>query len=373
MKISVITVCYNSAKTLGQTIKSVIAQDYNGLEYIIVDGGSTDGTQDVIRKYGENVTYWISEPDCGIYDAMNKGLKVCTGEIVAFLNSDDWYESNVLKRVNSYFEKNDVDIVSGKTYTVYDEGIEKNIFARENDENIFFSVIYHHPALFVKRALFERVGVYDTSYKIAADTDWIIRAYSEGARILKVDDYFTYFRDGGLSSRNVYESQKEQYRAALNCASKHEKGELAERIKKYYTQVLANMRQNIRIQDAIANHIADVKKQFDLHKHYYIWGAGIRGKRCLELFGQIALKVDGFIDSSDQAAVDGYHVISPEEISRGEMNAEHIVCITPKGHEEEIQKELLQEGMPECNILLYTDILKRIAEFGELREEKESI
>lgn len=363
MKISVITVCYNSVRTLEQTIRSVLDQNYEELEYIIIDGGSTDGTLDIIRKYSENITRWISEPDYGIYDAMDKGLKVCTGEVVAFLNSDDWYNTNVLKRVNSYFEKNDVDIVSGKTYTAYAEYIKENMFARENDENIYFSVIYPHPALFVKKELFEKVGGYDTTFKIAADTDWIMRAYSEGAKILKVDDYFTYFRDGGLSSRNVYESQKEQYRAALNCAQMYGKWELAGRIKQYYTQVLLNIEQDIKIQDAISNRTEEVKKQFDLQKRYYIWGAGIRGKNCLDILEQLELFVDGFIDISDKAAVDGYLVISPSEI-----DTEHIVCVTPKGHEKEIEGQLLLMGIPSCHILFYTDMLERIAEFGELPE-----
>lgn len=137
LKISIITVCLNSVKTIEQTIRSVIMQDYDNLEYIIIDGGSTDGTMDIIRKYENYFSYWISEPDNGIYDAMNKSLKVCTGDVVAFLNSDDWYDNNVLKRVNSYFEENDVDIVSGKTYTVYGEVIKK-IYLHEKRMRMFF-------------------------------------------------------------------------------------------------------------------------------------------------------------------------------------------------------------------------------------------
>lgn len=368
MKISVVTVCYNSAETLEQTICSVIMQKYTELEYIIIDGGSTDGTKDIIRKYNADISFWISEPDKGIYDAMNKGLGFCTGDVVAFLNSDDWYDKNVLKRVNYYFEENDVDIVSGKTYTAYGQVIKENVFDRTDDENVFFSVIYPHPALFIKRKLFKKMGGYDMNYKIAADTDWIIRAYCAGAKILKVDDYFTYFRDGGLSSRNVYESQMEQYKSAMSCAQMHEKWELAERIKKHYTQVLEDIRQDIRINDAISNHLAIARKQIDLQKKCLIWGAGQRGKKCLEIMMRLELPVVGFVDILHKTAVEEYPVFSPDEI-----DTECIVCITPKGHEEEIQKQLLQKGMQACNIILYTDLLNKLAEIGEMQERPEVI
>lgn len=368
MKISVVTVCYNSAETLEQTIRSVITQNYDELEYILIDGGSTDGTLDIIKKYNTNISVWMSEPDNGIYDAMNKGLRLCTGDVVAFLNSDDWYDRDVLKRVNAYFENNDVDIVSGKTYTVNGEIVRQNVFDRSSDENVFFSVIYHHPALFAKRSLFQKMGGYDTNYKIAADTDWIIRAYAGGAKILKADDYFTYFRDGGLSSRNRYESIKEQYKAALDCAQMYEKRELTERIKEYYTEAIESTKQNIKVDDAISNHLASVRKQFDLQKKYLIWGAGQRGKRCLEILEQTGLAVDGFIDILHKTAVGGYTVFSPDEI-----DTDHIVCITPKGHEEEIQGQLLQMGIPACHIILYTDLLSRLAEFGEMQERPDVI
>lgn len=225
-------------------------------------------------------------------------------------------------------------------------------------------MIYHHPALFAKRKVFEKIGYYDTDYKIAADTEWIMRAFSEGIRILKADDYFTYFRDGGLSSRKVYESQMEQYKAALNCVKMYGgKEELVERINLHYKQVLESISQNIKVEDAIANHFACVRKQFDTKKRYYIWGAGIRGKKCLEIMEQIGLLIDGFIDSSKGTACGKYSVISPNEI-----DTEHIVCITPKGCEGEIEDQLIQMGMPTCNIILYTDFLDRIAEFGKMQE-----
>lgn len=95
LKISIVTVSYNAAKTIEQTIKSVINQTYSNIEYIVIDGGSTDGTVDIIRKYEDRIAYWVSEPDGGIFDAMNKGIKVATGEVVGIINSDDWYEHDL--------------------------------------------------------------------------------------------------------------------------------------------------------------------------------------------------------------------------------------------------------------------------------------
>lgn len=116
MRISIITVSYNSAGTIERTIKSVIQQDYGDVEYIVIDGGSTDGTVDVIRKYEKKIFFWLSEPDEGIYDAMNKGIRRATGEIIAFLNSDDWYQKNILSEVAEQFQDNNTQIVCGDVY-----------------------------------------------------------------------------------------------------------------------------------------------------------------------------------------------------------------------------------------------------------------
>lgn len=122
MKITVITVCFNSVVTIEKAIKSVINQDYLDKEYIIVDGGSTDGTLDIIRKYEKYITRWISEPDNGIFDAMNKGIEMASGDVIAFLNSDDWYMDSALSMVHEAFRENDCDCVCCDNYVIQKDG-----------------------------------------------------------------------------------------------------------------------------------------------------------------------------------------------------------------------------------------------------------
>ncbi len=361
MRISIVTVCYNSANTIEQTIQSVVSQNYSDLEYIIIDGGSTDGTVNIIKKYQEFISFWVSEPDHGVYDAMNKGLESCTGDIVAFLNSDDWYEKDTLKKVAQYFKDTKADMVSGNVYLYAEGGARKMELGRREKENVFFQVIYPHPALFVRRSLFRKMGGYDTSYRIAADMAWVINACAEGAEVLCVEDCFTYFRAGGLSSRQRYEGLKEHYKAALICAQRKCMGQTAEKIKAYYSDFLRMELCQQKMEDALENNLSEVKKLFDYSKGYYIWGAGERGKACLSLFARLGMPVIGFIDRNpDKMGVEGYPVVSIREIDR-----QQLICITPKGHESEIEEQLIRIGMSRDALLRYPDILEQIAKLGK--------
>lgn len=250
MKITVITVCFNSVKTIERTIKSVLAQNYSELEYIIIDGGSTDGTLDIIRKYKENLSVWISEPDDGLYDAMNKGLAKATGEVFAFLNSDDYYTENVLERVNEYFKTDDVDMVSGNMYICAEGTVKKAVYDKSNRENLFFGVVYPHPALFAKRELYIKYGGFDTSYKIAADSDWVMKVCLNGAKVICVEDYFTYFSDGGISSRKQYLALEEEYRMALKYAKLSAYAHMEKRVREFYPAQLKMVERRERKTDA---------------------------------------------------------------------------------------------------------------------------
>lgn len=364
MKISVVTVCFNSVNTIEQTIQSIVCQGYSDLEYIIIDGGSSDGTLDIIKKYRRYITSWISEPDCGIYDAMNKGLKKCTGEIIAFLNSDDWYEKDTLKKVEHYFMSTMADIVSGNVYLYSDGQVRKMELDREDEENVFFKVIYPHPALFVRHDFFNKMGGYDTSYKIAADTAWIINAYTAGATILSVEDCFTYFRIGGLSCQRSYEGLKECYKAAYMCAQSNGMELTVRRVEEYYSTLLKDAVREQKLVDALNNNIAEVKKLFDYNRRYYIWGAGERGRACQKLFTTLEIPIAGFIDRNpDKKDVEGYPVVPAGEIAQ-----QSFICITPKGYEREIMEQLILSGMDQADLLVYADLLEQIAELGKYEE-----
>lgn len=198
--ISIITVSYNAAQTIEQTILSVINQGFDDYEYIIVDGGSTDGTIEIIKKYQDKITYWVSEPDKGIYDAMNKGIKIANGELISLLNSDDWYEEGTLATVahNFYLNPN-LDVLHGLLRIINIENDEPSLIRGHYSSNLNNGMI-EHPTCFVKKELFEKTGVFDINYKSAADYDWMLRVKNSGINFLFIPIILANFRTGGMSS-----------------------------------------------------------------------------------------------------------------------------------------------------------------------------
>jgi len=181
LKISIITVAYNSSTTIETTLDSVQAQGYPDLEYIVVDGGSTDATLDVVRNYPGLVTQLISEPDRGIYDAMNKGVQRATGEVVGILNSDDFYRhSRVLQEVAEAFAADpELEVLMGDVDFVSDEDLQDPVrtYSATGFRPWMFRLGFMppHPAIFVRKSAYERVGLYKLGYRIAADFDFLVR------------------------------------------------------------------------------------------------------------------------------------------------------------------------------------------------------
>lgn len=359
MKITIITVCYNSAKTIENAIQSVISQNYHDLEYIIIDGGSTDGTLDIIETYKDDISLWISEPDNGIYDAMNKGIQRASGDVIAFLNSDDWYvlEADVFNQVERYFIDSGADIISGNIYYVNNEGLKRTVpLNKMTDENILLGAVYPHPAMFVKREIYLKMGCFDTSYKIAADNKWIIDAYMNGVKMLLVDDYFTCFREGGVSTAGKYDAMQEQFAIALDCAQRYHLTQMEEKIITFYTEMLQEIKREKCLESVLTEKPKELRERFDYSKGYYIWGTGVRGKKCLQIFQRLALPLKGFIDSNRyQESFSGYTVIKPEEIDQ-----ESYICITPKNYEDEIKSQLICMGIHENQIFTYSDMTETI-------------
>ena len=204
--ISVVTVSYNAVATIEQTILSVINQTYPNIEYIIIDGGSTDGTVDIIKKYADKIAYWVSEPDKGIYDAMNKGINVATGEWINFMNcGDSFYNDTVLEDVFKIADFSS-DIIYGNTNYIYDVGnyIKKGVIA--TTEN-------YMP--FVHQASFSRISLmkyrkFDLNYKICADRDFFHFAYKNNYRFEYISRVIAnYEAENGVSSLNVINLMRE--------------------------------------------------------------------------------------------------------------------------------------------------------------------
>ena len=205
MKISIITVTYNSEKYLEQTIISVIEQNYKNIEYIIIDGGSTDNTIQIINKFKNNINYFISESDKGIYDAMNKGIKIATGDVIGFLNSDDiYYDNNVLENIVNAFTNN-IDCLYGNIYFVDSNNINKIVrdYSGKNFSlNQFaFGHMPPHPSFYASKKLYNIVGFFKSGYKIAADFDFLVRALiNNNAKYMYINLPFVKMRSVGVSS-----------------------------------------------------------------------------------------------------------------------------------------------------------------------------
>jgi glycosyltransferase involved in cell wall biosynthesis len=223
LKISIVTPCFNSSATVAHTIESVLAQDHEDVEYIVVDGGSTDGTRDIVVSYGDKIAKFISEPDKGIYDAMNKGIKTASGDIIGIINSDDFYVDNdVLSKIVNTFEASGVDAVYGDLVYVDEvdtDRIVRNWKAGEYAANSFrWGWHPPHPCFFVKREFYERLGFFRDELRISADYELMLRyLHINSISVAYLPETLVKMRTGGASGaglsarKRAYEEDKKAW------------------------------------------------------------------------------------------------------------------------------------------------------------------
>lgn len=210
--LSVITIVYNNARDIERTMLSVLNQTYTGIEYIVVDGASNDGTLEIIKCYENRITKLISEKDKGIYDAMNKGLALATGDYVIFMNSgDEFYANDTVAKV--FATAPDADIYYGETEMVNDEreslGQRRHQAPEKfNWRSFKYGMSVSHQAIYIKRILAEP---YDPQYQLSADIDWIIRAAKKAKKIVKVNGYVAKYLVGGMSKAKHKQSLLERF------------------------------------------------------------------------------------------------------------------------------------------------------------------
>jgi glycosyltransferase involved in cell wall biosynthesis len=227
MKVSLITVSFNSEGTIEQTIRSVIGQTYfPNIEYIMIDGGSTDRTLDIIKEYKNHIKYFISERDNGIYDAMNKGIRASTGDVVAILNSDDiYFDNKVIEKVMGHFiNDSSLSAVYGDLYYVSQNDTSKVV--RKWISKAYYPDFFNdghvppHPTLFVKKRIYEEIGLFNLNYKLASDYEFMLRLFKKNSFKTKyISSVFIKMRLGGATNKsilNIIKGNKEILTAWIN-------------------------------------------------------------------------------------------------------------------------------------------------------------
>lgn len=215
--VTIITTIFNGEKYLEQTIKSIVEQTYDNLEYIVIDGGSTDGTLDILRKYNDKIAYWVSEPDKGISDAFNKGIILAEGDYINFQGSDDYLlASDVIEKMMEGL--NDEWLVCGKIERVANSQ-EKIVLLTTDGKfsklSLLFRMSLPHQALFTHKKFFEKYGLFDVNNKFCMDYELLLRAYKNFPEVIMKDVLVSAWRDGGVGADHTMKVYKEYYRIKM--------------------------------------------------------------------------------------------------------------------------------------------------------------
>lgn len=221
LKISIVTAVYNNRETVVGAIESILTQSFSNVELVLIDGGSTDGTLNALSTYRDRISAFVSEPDDGIYDALNKGIRLASGDVVGFLHADDLMaDEHVLKRVADAFADPDVDAVYGDlVYVRRNAPSEVVRYWRAGQfdiEQLRWGWMPPHPTFYVRRHVYERLGGFDVTYRIAADYDCMLRLLMSGIRVRYLPHLLVRMRVGGASNQsvsNVLLKSREDYRA----------------------------------------------------------------------------------------------------------------------------------------------------------------
>lgn len=347
--VSIITVCLNSEKTIEQTIKSVLGQTYKNIEYIIVDGKSSDGTLDIINMYRSQIAKMVSEPDEGLYDAMNKGISMATGDIVGIINSDDWYEPYTVEEVVECIRKTNADLVYGDMLEIDVEGTKLMIL--EDIENLRGDLKVPHPTVFIKKEVYDMYGKFDIQYKISADLDLVLRLLNKGIKVERIKKVLANFRMGGISQQKVALSNKE----VIQIGKKHCE-ELDEKERLYYLERINDIYKGYCFNELIENNpqkigdtICTILQEHNL-KELVIFGSGNWGKRIGKFLLNKHVPLSYYADNDQSkwgSTIDNVAVVSPQTLKKfnglvlilinkysseclkqvEEMNNSKIVCI----------------------------------------------
>ena len=292
MLISIITVCLNAVETIETTIRSVLQQTYKNVEYIVIDGGSTDGTLQIIEKYRNDISILISEKDEGIYDAMKKGIELARGDYIGIINADDWYEKDAVEHVVQICKavSEDFGVISGQIRLI-ERG--KAFSSREKDmRQIWTEMPIAHPATFIKKSVYSRYGKYDTCYEISADYEMVFRLFVNGIRFYISNKIMANYRVGGMSGIKKDTLFKED----IEILSKYQK----------YCAEPGRVQASIRRKEGIHLIYQADKNSFceildvwsGMNDAVYIFGCGFWGRELCGLLENHGIRIVGFIDNN---------------------------------------------------------------------------
>lgn len=249
MKISIITVVRNNQATIKDAIDSVLNQTYKNIEYIVIDGASTDGTIDIIKSYGDKISKFVSKSDNGLYDAMNKGISLATGDVVGMLNSDDFYiDKNVIEKVVKVFEDTNVDSLFADLVYVKSKNLDKIVryydSSKFNPSKFSHGWMPAHPTFFVKRTMYKKYGVFRTDLKISADFDILARfLHSHKISYHYMQEVLVKMRVGGVSTSfsSIWINNIEQLKV---CRDNNIKTNIFNILSKYPSKILGLFKKN---------------------------------------------------------------------------------------------------------------------------------
>lgn len=362
MKFSVVTVCLNSEGTIEKTIKSVINQQGVEIEYIIIDGGSTDSTVEIIRKYESKIAYWRSEPDGGIYEAMNKGISVATGDVISFINSDDWYADGALSCVQQKMSEGDFDLVCGKVARVKDGVVVETNTKPEDETELYYNMFYQHQGIFARRSVFSEFGGFDIQYRICADYDWLLRVYNKGVQIAYVDSLVSYFSLGGVSSG--FKLLEEKKDVCLKHLPQSLHGKYYDKIVKRYEKGVLSYKYHHALA-AIRNdlHLAKrIKEALPIGNECSLFGTGKMAEECCELFLHLGIALKHIYDNDLQKQGGEFRGLIVE--SPNQIHADETVVIGTTLYADEIRNQLANRQV--LKSIAFKDIMEIVVSSSEM-------
>lgn len=214
LKISIISICYNNAGEIRRTIESVVNQDYKNIEYIVIDGASGDGSLDIIREYDDRIATLVSEPDKNLYDAINKGIKCATGDVVGLIHAGDrLFNMQVVRNIAAHFTENDIDLMYGHSLLVNDQGvpIRVNKSPAYRRSLVKRGWMPSHQSIYIRRSILERIGLYNLELHPSSDYEFFLRYfYFNKLKIKRLDQFILRFSMGGISTRNYLNNLRSQ-------------------------------------------------------------------------------------------------------------------------------------------------------------------